>query len=57
MLSLAKDPNIDSIYNSQIPTGLKLSDMEGYCPGKNGEVQLQYYLKSIPKEIVVSDWV
>ena len=57
MLSLAKNPNIDSIYNSQIPTGLKLSDMEGYCPGKDGEVQLQYYLKSTPKEIVVSDWV
>ena len=57
MLSLAKNPNIDSIYNSQIPKGLKLSDMEGYCPGMDGEVQLHYYLKSSPTEIVVSDWV
>ena len=57
MLSLAKNPDIDSIYDSQIPKGLKLSDMEGYCPGMDGEVQLHYYLKSSPTEIVVSDWV
>ena len=57
MLSLAKNPNIDSIYNTQIPKGFKLSDMEGYCPGMDGEVQLVYYQKSSPNEIVVSDWV
>ena len=57
MLSLAKNPDIDSIYNSQIPKGLQLSDMEGYCPGMDGEVQLHYYLKRSPMEIVASDWV
>ena len=57
MLFLAKNPNVDSIYATQIPEGLSLEDMEGYCPGAAGEVQLHYYTKGNPKEAVVSDWV
>ena len=42
MLSLARMPNVDSIYSLQIPKGLSLKDMEGYCPGSNGQVKLHY---------------
>ncbi|MEZ5040515.1 MAG: alkaline phosphatase D family protein [Saprospiraceae bacterium] len=31
------------ILAAQIPEGLSLDDMEGACPGANGEVQLSYY--------------
>ena len=33
----------DSFYIGQIPSGVALEDMEGACPGMNGEVRLTYY--------------
>ena len=57
MKSLAQDPDVEAIYKTQIPQGLTLKDMEGYCPGTKGEVQLHYYLKEHPEEAVVKDWV
>ena len=36
MLSLARMPNIDSIYSLQIPEGLSLKDMQGYCQDQVG---------------------
>ena len=41
-------PNVDSIYSLQIPKGLSLKDMEGYCPGSNGQVKLHYWTNDNP---------
>ena len=57
MKSLAQNQDVEGIYKTQIPEGLTLKDMEGYCPGASGEVQLHYYLKEHPLEAVVIDWV
>ncbi|MGB2164811.1 MAG: alkaline phosphatase D family protein [Flavobacteriaceae bacterium] len=57
MKSLAQNQDVEGIYKTQIPEGLTLKDMEGYCPGASGEVQLHYYLKDHPVEAVVTDWV
>ena len=57
MKSLAQNQDVEGIYNTQIPEGLSLKDMEGYCPGASGEVQLHYYLKEDPTEAIVTDWV
>jgi alkaline phosphatase D len=40
---LDKDANPDSIYAAQIPSGFKLDQMEGACPGMDGEVKLVFY--------------
>lgn len=56
MLTLAKNPDKETIYGSQIPKGATLSDMEGYCPGAAGEVQLHYYIEGNDDTTVVSNW-
>ena len=56
MKSLSEKRDVEGIYNSQIPEGLSLKDMEGYCPGAPGEVQLHYYVKGYPELAVSSDW-
>lgn len=57
MHKLAKNPNIDSIYSTQIPKGMSLKEMEGYCPGAVGEVQLHYYPEENSEKITVLDWM
>ena len=42
MKSLAENQDLEGIYNTQIPDGLSLKDMEGYCPGSEGQVLLKY---------------
>ena len=56
MLSLARMPNVDSIYSLQIPKGLSLKDMEGYCPGSNGQVKLHYWTNDNSSNINSTEW-
>ena len=56
MLKLAKSPNIDSIYSTQIPAGNNISDMEGYCPGASGLVQLVYHPINDSINLVKTAW-
>ena len=56
MLSLAKSPDLKAIYNHQIPEGATLKDMEGYCPGAMGQVQLRYYVDGQESKAMISDW-
>ena len=56
MKSLSENRDVDGIYNTQIPKGLSLKDMEGYCPGALGEVQLHYFIRGHPEESTVTDW-
>ena len=56
MLAYARKPNIDSIYFLQIPQGLSLKDMEGYCPGSKGQVKLHYWTNNNPSNINSSEW-
>ena len=55
MKSLSENRDVEGIYNTQIPQGLTLKDMEGYCPGAPGEVQLHYFVKGHPEETIVTD--
>ena len=48
--------NGDSIHLAQIPDSLTLADMEGACPGANGEVKLIYYPLVDPDEIKETAW-
>ena len=57
MLWLAKNPNIDSIYSSQIPENNTLKDMEGYCPGALGQVQLVYYPINDSTNLIKTEWL
>ncbi|MFL2577256.1 MAG: alkaline phosphatase D family protein [Flavobacteriaceae bacterium] len=56
MLSLAKNPDVEAIYASQIPNGASLEDMEGYCPGAAGQVRLKYHQLGKENEVVVTKW-
>ncbi len=56
MKSLSKNQDVDGIYNTQIPNGLSLKDMRGYCAGAAGEVQLHYFVKGSPELARVSEW-
>ena len=56
MKSLSENRDVEGIYNTQIPQGLTLKDMEGYCPGAPGEVQLHYFVRGHPEETIVTDW-
>ena len=56
MKSLSQNLDVEGIYNTQIPEGLSLKDMEGYCPGFPGEVQLHYFVKGEPEAAVVTEW-
>jgi alkaline phosphatase D len=54
--SLDKSANADSIYMAQIPDGYTLDQMEGACPGMDGEVNLIYYPLKEPGNKVESGW-
>lgn len=56
MLFLAKNPDENTIYSSQIPAGYALKDMEGYCPGAPGEVRLKYHIKGQEEKTVRTEW-
>lgn len=45
------------LHSKQIPEGLTLRDMEGACPGSEGQVKLSYYAENNPDEKVNMDWV
>lgn len=49
--------NRDSIHRAQIPDSLTLEDMEGACPGTDGEVKLAYYPQIDPSERIETPWV
>lgn len=48
--------NPDSILNAQVPDSLTLADMEGACPGAEGEVMLRYYPSTDPAQSVETPW-
>ncbi len=53
-LDQGADP--DSIYKAQIPEGFTLDQMEGACPGMNGEVKLAYFPLKEPDKIIETEW-
>jgi len=46
----------DSIHSAQIPEGLELTDMEGACPGMEGEVRLSYYPAGLESNMLSTGW-
>jgi alkaline phosphatase D len=46
----------DSIMSAQIPEGLELEDMEGACPGMDGEVRLSYYPLGLESNMITTAW-
>lgn len=56
MKSLAENRDVEGIYNTQIPEGLALKDMEGYCPGTEGQVLLKYHKHGVPANEKIVDW-
>ena len=53
---LDTEANPDSIYKAQIPQGFSLEQMEGACPGLDGEVRIIYYPLSQPDKRIETDW-
>lgn len=48
----------DEIFHkAQIPDSLSLEQMEGACPGINGEVKLMYYPLQNPSDKIELDWM
>ena len=57
MKFLSKNQDLKGIYNTQIPEGLNLNEMEGSCAGANGEVQLHYFIEGYPDKKIISNWI
>lgn len=53
---LDKGANPDSIYKAQIPEGFTLDQMEGACPGMEGEVNMVYYPLRAPENKIETGW-
>ena len=53
---LDKSANKENIYKAQIPEGLSLEQMEGACPGMDGEVMLKYSVSENPKKEMAVSW-
>ena len=53
---LDKQANPDSIFAAQIPAGYTLSQMEGACPGMDGEVKLVCYPLREPDRRMENEW-
>ncbi len=53
---LDKLGNRDSILQAQVPDSLTLADMEGACPGADGQVKLNYYPMVDPGKRVDTPW-
>jgi len=48
----------DEVFRkAQVPDGLSLEQMEGACPGINGEVKLIYYPLEDPSDKIELDWM
>lgn len=54
---LAKVTDKEVLHGSQIPDSLNLADMEGACPGADGEVKLTYYAENDSEVKVQTEWV
>ncbi len=54
---LAKEPDLEKIYDLQIPQGLTLDKMIGACPGASGEVQLSYFPLGKPENKIQTEWI
>jgi len=54
--TLDKMGNRDSIHGAQIPDSLTLADMEGACPGAEGEVMLRYFPTVDPRQRKDTHW-
>lgn len=46
---LSENKDEEFLHTKQLNEGLSLEDMEGACPGADGEVQLSYYPEGNPK--------
>lgn len=44
------------LHSKQIPDSLTLTDMEGACPGVDGDVRLSYFPEGNPDDKVLTDW-
>jgi len=53
---LNKSRDGDSIHSAQIPEGLNLDDMEGSCPGMDGQVRLSYYPEGLEANRIERSW-
>jgi len=53
---LDKAANVDSIYLAQLPQGYSLDEMEGACPGMQGDVRLVYYPLKDTENRIESGW-
>jgi alkaline phosphatase D len=53
---LDREANPEKIWESQIPEGFTLEEMEGACPGAPGEVRLTYYPLTRQENKTVTDW-
>ncbi len=53
---LDKLANPDSIWHAQIPEGYSLNEMEGACPGAEGEVKLTIYPLRNPDKRIIKEW-
>lgn len=49
--------NPDSIFKAQIPEGFTLDQMEGACPGMEGDVKLSYFPLNKPENRIEMDWI
>lgn len=54
---LAKSSDKAMLHGSQLPDSLALADMEGACPGADGEVMLAYYAEHDAQVKVQTEWV
>ncbi len=53
---LSENKDEEFLHTKQLKEGLSLEDMEGACPGVDGEVQLSYYVKGNAKSKIDLDW-
>jgi alkaline phosphatase D len=54
---LGKLTDREQIMKEQLPDGYALEQMEGACPGANGQVKLLWFPHNAPAEKVESDWM
>ena len=56
MESLLESPDSEEMTEAQLPEGAELEEMEGSCPGAEGEVRLSYHPFGSPAEEVILEW-
>lgn len=55
--SLGELRDVEMLNKSQLPEGVQLSEMDGACPGTEGQVKLRYYPREQPGNSQETDWV